>query len=153
SADVDAQGGAYATGVLVLMSSAAVAVALAVWRHESRRRAVLFWAIVAGVGLTPIPDGIRGAGRREVAPVFIVPVLVVSLMSRASRSTELRVARVDLDPVARGFIEEASRGVIRIIANEPHARDAAEYRWKEAEQRALSCIPPEDPVLFLEVNV
>jgi len=35
-ASVDAQAGAYATGVLVLMSSAAVAVAITAWRQENR---------------------------------------------------------------------------------------------------------------------
>ena len=38
-ASVDAQAGAYATGVLVLMSSAAVAVAITAWRQQRR------WAV------------------------------------------------------------------------------------------------------------
>src|SRR5205823_9739934 len=45
AADVDAQGGAYATGVLVLMSSTAVTVTLAAWRRGHPRAALTFRAI------------------------------------------------------------------------------------------------------------
>src|SRR5207237_2577269 len=44
-ADVDAQGGAYATGVLVLMTSAAIAVTLAVRRQGRGPVALVFAAI------------------------------------------------------------------------------------------------------------
>jgi hypothetical protein len=59
-----------------------------------------------------------------------------------------------MDDLARQFIEDAAAsGQIRIIANEPHARDENEYRRKEAEQRRDSGIPDSDPVLFVEVEV
>ncbi len=43
NASVDAQGGAYATGVLVLMSSAALAVAITAWRQSHR------WVVFVGI--------------------------------------------------------------------------------------------------------
>jgi hypothetical protein len=61
-ADVDAQGGAYATGVLVLMTSAAVAVTIAM--RESRLR-IPFGLITAVFAYTTVlniferPEGIK----------------------------------------------------------------------------------------------
>ncbi len=151
-ADVVAQSGAYATGVLVLMSSAAVAATL-----SARRRASPRWrayaAITLVVGYTAVanvierPDGVR------IASFFILAIVTTSLVSRATRSTELRVTAVRLDPLARQLVDQAAAGEIRIIANEPNERDEAEYREKEREEREDNHIPPADPVLFLEVTV
>jgi hypothetical protein len=152
-ADVEAQAGAYATGVLVLMSSAAVAVTLSVRRRGQRRAVLGFGLITLVFAYTTIanvferPEGVR------IASFFIGAILVTSLISRVTRSTELRVTEVELDPTAQRFIEEAAEDEIRIIANEPHARDMLEYIEKEHEERTRNQIPAGEPVLFLEVTV
>jgi hypothetical protein len=153
-ADVEAQGGADATGVLVLMTSAAVAVTLSVRRRGPRWRANLFGLITLVFIYTTItnvierPDGVR------IASFFIVAIVVTSVVSRALRATELRVTGVQLDETAARLVEEAAAaGEIRIIANEPDERDEREYREKEQEVRWAHHIPPDDPVLFLEVTV
>jgi len=90
-ANVDAQGGAYATGVLVLMSSAAVASAVSLWKERLLGMSVYCWAVVLVFAYTTVanvaerPDGII------IATVFIVFILIVSGISRYLRSTELRV--------------------------------------------------------------
>jgi hypothetical protein len=151
-ADVEAQGGAYATGVLVLMSSAAIAVTLSArrrasprWRAYAAITLVFFYTTV--VNVIERPDGVR------IASFFILAILTTSLLSRATRSTELRVTAVQLDPLARQLVDRAAAGEIRVIANEPNERDKAEYREKEREEREANHIPPGDPVLFLEVTV
>jgi hypothetical protein len=64
------------------------------------------------------------------------------------------VTEVILDQNARRFVEEAAAdGELRIIANEPHARDVLEYLEKEHEERTRNQIPADAPVLFLEVTV
>jgi len=151
-ADVDAQAGAYATGVLVLMGSAAVAVTLLVWRRGGWARwAFLLVALI--FGYTTAVNVVEQPGGIKIAGFFIGAIILTSLVSRVYRTTELRVERVEIDEAARGLIEEVSRGEIHIIANRPDAGDTLEYELKEAEQREDHRIPAHEPVLFLEVKV
>jgi hypothetical protein len=151
-ADVDAQGGAYATGVLVLMSSAAVAVSLSA-RRDGNRWAPAFYLISAVFIYTTVtnvferPDGIK------IASFFIFSIIATSFISRALRSTEIRIDRIELDETARRFIEDAdSEGEIRIVTNRRETGDMAEYRFKEHEKRIDNHIPSSDPVLFYEIE-
>jgi hypothetical protein len=88
-ADVNQQGSAYATGVLVLMSSGAFAVFLA----EKRLRwffgvvmAVFLYVLV--VNVTQRPTGLK------IASFFIIAIVVASVWSRWLRASELRVQGV-----------------------------------------------------------
>lgn len=150
-ADVEAQGGAYATGVLVLMSSAAVAVTISAWRrNEGLRWAFLLIALVFAyttiLNVIERPEGIKIAG------FFIGSIIFISLISRALRTTELRVENVELDAKAEEFISQVGRrGSIRIVANRCDRGDAQEYMLKESEKRVDNHIPVTDPILFFEV--
>src|SRR5829696_7615683 len=117
-ADVDAQAGAYATGVLVLMGSAAVAVSLLVWRRPGWAKwgfvlVALIFGYTTAVNVVEQPEGIKIAG------FFIAAIILASLVSRVYRTTELRVERVEMDEAARALVAEVSRGEIHIIANRP----------------------------------
>jgi hypothetical protein len=153
-ADVDAQGGAYATGVLVLMLSAAVAVTVSARKRGAKKSTIAFGVIAAVFAFTTIDNVISRPEGIQIASFFIIAIIVTSLISRATRSTELRVTHIEFDDLARRFIdEEAVAGKFRVIANEPDERDEAEYLEKDAEQRLFHQLPSGDPVLFLEVTV
>lgn len=147
-ADVDAQGGAYATGVLVLMTSAAVAVTIANWGERSRwayssMTAVFVYTTIANV--VERPEGIK------IASFFIAAIVVSSLASRAIRSTELRIQRVDLSPTAAAFIREIAPHEVRIIAHRPDKKTAQEYDKKERQAREDHSLDSGEPLIFLEV--
>jgi hypothetical protein len=149
-ADVDAQGGAYATGVLVLMSSAAIAVTLAMRKKRQNWQVFLIISVVFAYttiqNIHERPEGIK------IASFFIAAIVLASLVSRVWRSTELRVDRLELDDLAREFVREAGRGTIRIIANRKDQGDVLEYQTKEQEKRADNHIPAGEPTLFFEVT-
>lgn len=152
-ANVEAQGGAYATGVLVLITSAAFAVTLSVHRQRAKRGTLVFGIITLLFLYTTIvniierPEGIRIAG------FFIGAIILSSLVSRVWRSLELRVERIEIDENASRFIAEESRGAIRLIANRLNEGNVREYALKEQEVRDDNHIPPTDPILFLEIQV
>jgi hypothetical protein len=153
-ADVDAQAGAYATGVLVLITSASVAVMLSALRKKQRGWTIAFAVIGAIFAYTTVvnvierPDGVR------IAALFIVGIIVVSIVSRVQRSFQLRAASLTFDETAREFFmtDAEDSGSIRIIANEPDDGSAAEYKQKVSDERRDSGIPQRDPVIFLEVH-
>ena len=150
-ANVDAQAGAYATGVLVLMSSAAVAVAITAWRQKNRW--VTFISITVVFMYTTVTNIIERPEGIKIASVFILSIVVMSLVSRALRSTELRVLGVEPDDQAARFIHEAVHGeAVRIIANRPGTGAIEEYQEKFREASDSHHLPPDDPVLFLEVQ-
>jgi hypothetical protein len=150
-ADVDAQGGAYATGVLVLMTSAALAVAINAVRRSSR--AVPFVLITAVFIYTTLTNMFERPEGAKIAALFIMAIVATSLISRALRSTELRVLGVRPDEQASQFIEDVTRGrAIRIVANRPGDGSLQEYEAKLNEARDSHHIPEEDPVLFLEIR-
>jgi hypothetical protein len=155
NADVDAQGGAYATGVLVLMSSAAYAVTLSVWnsRNRSMPKVLMFGLITLVFFYTTVVNVIERPDGVKIAGLFIGAVVITSLVSRVLRSTELRVEKIDMDTAALHFIHEERDRTIRIIANRRNNGDEAEYYEKEREVREDNHIPAGDPILFLEIVV
>lgn len=152
-ADVNAQGGAYATGVLVLISSAAIAVTIAA-RKAGQRNWTIGFAVISAVFLyvTVVnvierPDGVK------IGACFIAGIILVSLLSRLARAFELRVTSVSLDDMAERFVRDMASRKIRFIANEPDRRDKAEYRDKIEQMRQDNDLPGQEDFVFVEVTV
>ena len=146
SAEVDAQAGAYATGVLAMMSSAAFAVTLSAWRRGSRVWAFAFGLVTVVFVYALVANEIQRPDGIVISLFFIGAIIATSLVSRVYRSLELRQERIELDETAQRFIEEASRGgEIHLVANRRQAGDEAEYNHKEREQREDNHIPEDVP--------
>lgn len=147
-ADVDKQGGAYATGVLMLITSAAVAVTMAL---PAQRRwllpITLVFVYTTIANIIERPEGIKIAGW------FIATIIVASLISRVVRSTELRIKEITYDDAAAAFVREAAANrAVRILAIRPNTGAPVEYERKLREAQQSHHLPPDEPVLFLEIR-
>jgi len=152
-ASVDEQAGAYATGVLVLITSAAIAATISIWRNSPRLRAYFvaisfIFIYTSFANMSERPEGV------QIALFFIASVLVASILSRALRATELRVENVHMDSKALAFIDQALKshlGEIRLLA---HRRGMKDFKEKERIARLVHSIQPEEgDFIFLEVEL
>jgi hypothetical protein len=154
-ADVNAQAGAYATGILAMMVSGAVAVTISAVRRRQRRSAAMFTVLTLvllyalAANIIAKPHGIM------IAAAFIAGIVVISLVSRVSRTTELRADRIEFDQAARQFVTDSLShdGALHLVANQRQAGDRAEYAKKEAAQRGMNPVPGAANTLFLEIDV
>ncbi|MFE2757980.1 amino acid transporter [Actinosynnema sp. NPDC059335] len=154
-ADVNAQAGAYATGILAMMVSATVAVVISAARRGQRRQAVGFTALTLVLLYALVDNVVEKPDGITISFFFILGIIAVSLVSRVARTTELRVTHIEFDDNARRFVTEsiAHDGSLTLISNRRQAGDAAEYRAKESQQRGLNPVPGTADVLFLEIDV
>jgi hypothetical protein len=152
-ADVTAQGGAYATGVLVLMTSASVAVTLAARKAGQRALTAAFALVTVVFCYTTADNVVERPDGLKIGLCFIVAIVSVSLFSRLRRVFELRATEIELDDTAQIFVRDCARRVIRLVANEPDGRDWTEYDDKIEQIRRDHDMPSDPDVIFVEVTV
>jgi hypothetical protein len=154
-ASVHAQRGAYATGVMVLMSSAGAVTYLSVRQRDRVRRwgrrwgygliALIFVAIAVGVILQS-PSGLL------IAFGFIVTILAFSVCARAIRSDELRTVGFDfVDEETKFLWDSLCMADFPILV--PHRPGRHERDEKEKTIRADHQLAPDIDIVFLEVEV
>jgi hypothetical protein len=147
-ADVDAQGGAYATGVLVLIASAAFAVTLSVKGKKVLQAAfgtvtlIFIYTLISNI--KDRPDGLK------VASCFIGLILLSSAISRARRSLELRHEHLILTPAAKQLIaSNLNDGRLKIVAHRPNINGYVQKLKDLRERHGIHT----GNLLFLEVEV
>jgi len=155
-ADVESQGGAYATGVLMLMTSACLASVIDVYRKRQGKLwqrlpwgftlILLVFVYTTTANIIEKPDGIK------IASFFICTIITTSIISRLSRSRELRFDGFELpDPQSKFLWESILSLEMPILV--PHRPGRRSLISKEAAIRKDHRLPPELPILFVEVGL
>jgi len=155
-ADVAAQGGAYATGVLVLMTSACVATFTYLYRESDgsakSRTKILYFGIVTLVfvyttfaNIWERPDGVK------IASCFIVGVLVIASVSRYKRAYEIRFDGFRFrDPADEMlWLDMVESGIPVLVPHRPSNRSLSE---KVKEIRVNHRIPETTEIVLIEIE-
>jgi hypothetical protein len=177
-ASVSAQRNAYASGVLVLMSGAAVVVVLEKKRSRDsepvsqgktrglsfghfvdflssfwRRLGIAYFTVVAAVFvLTTIAVAVHSASGLVIAVCFIVALLVMSIVSRAYRAGEMRTIGFEFtDPQSKFLWDSLRSADFPVLV--PHRPGHRECETKEEHIRKNHQLAPDTDIVFLEVEV
>jgi hypothetical protein len=149
-ADVEAQSGAYATGVLVLILSAAFAATLALWR-ERRWLIAAYSAILCLVFAYTLADNcIERPDGLIIGAILTLLLMSASGLSRSLRSVELRISEGFFSDIESWEIGPELRG--KKVHLLPIKSSSAEARNKKREEIAKH-YNVRGPFLFLHVNL
>ena len=149
-ANVEAQSGAYATGVLVLILSASVAATLALWR-EHRWGLAIYTAMLCLVFAYTLADNC--VGRPDgliIGTIFTLVLMVLCAISRSIRSVEIRVVHGYFTNAASSRLApEVTGKKVHLVPITSSTADAR--RRKKAEiVRHYQVV---GPILFVHVNL
>jgi hypothetical protein len=155
-ADVSAQGGAYATGVLVLITSACVATVIEKWRSSTgawpRRVPWAYSFITAVFVYTTVAVVIEKPEGIKIAACFIAAILGTSLASRVRRSRELRFQGFHIPDPESKFLWDSIRH-LEVSVLVPHRPGRRSLIAKEAIIRREHRIPRDVMMVFVEVEL
>lgn len=159
-ANVDAQGGAYATGVLVLITSACVAAVIDVYRSREGRPwfrrvswpfALITLVFVYTTVVNEVEKSFRGL---MIASFFILAILVTSLWSRVARSRELRFAGFKMaDPESRLLWDTIRHEELSVLVPHRPGPGMRALREKERIIRREHRIPRDLMLTFVQVEL
>jgi hypothetical protein len=149
-ADVEAQSGAYATGVLVLILSAAFAATLTLWRE--RRWALAFYTAILCLvfAYTLLDNCVERPDGLIIGTIFTVILMLVCAVSRSIRSVELRIPHgyfVDAESERLG--PETRGKKVHLV---PTARTTPEARRRKKAE-IVRHYNVRGPVAFLHVSL
>jgi hypothetical protein len=149
-ADVEAQSGAYATGVLVLILSAAFAATLTLWRE--RRWALAFYTAILCLvfAYTLLDNCVERPDGLIIGTIFTVVLMLVCAVSRSIRSVELRIPHgyfVDAESERLG--PETRGKKVHLI---PTARTSPDARRRKKAE-IVRHYNVRGPFAFLHVNL
>jgi hypothetical protein len=156
-ADVGAQILAYAASVLALLTGAALAATIDVWRRNAHRwfrlPVVLPWAAICafflGMVLLTLYENLSGL---TIALIVVATVLLTAFLSRYLRSKELRFEGFQ-------FVDAASEARWDVIRNMhfqvlvPHRPEHTTLAEKEAAIRKSHRLGTDVPIIFIEAEL
>lgn len=139
--------------MLVLITSASIAVTLSARRKKQRAQVIGFGLISLVFVYTTVVNSIERPDGLKIAALFILGIMVVSFISRMRRAFELRATHIKMDEKALEFTANAVEGPVRIIAHEPKHLSASRYREKLQHAQQASHLPVDCDAVFIEVIV
>jgi hypothetical protein len=155
-ASVDAQGDAYATGVLVLMTSACVASLIDIYNNRSgnwwKKLSLPFLFITIVFVYTTVDNIYEKSAGIKIASFFIATIIITSIVSRIMRSRELRFVGFHIPDVQSRLLWDAIKH-FELSVLVPHRPGRRTLEDKETAIRREHRIPKEMMIIFVEVDL